>query len=107
MSTINTWYEIYAIFVMMMVIAFIFSEQVLGNHLFDRPFCYFLGKASLPIYLSQVLPLDYVKEHMISYSPWEKTAAMLGLTLLNALVCAIFVKMIGLLWKKYRNTAAF
>lgn len=100
MSTIDTKYEIYEVFVMMMVIALIFSEQVLWNHLLDHPFCYFLGKASLPIYLSQVLPLDFVKEYMTSYGSWEKVAMMLGLTLLNALLCAVLVKGIGLIWKK-------
>lgn len=100
MSTIDTKYEIYAVFVMMMVLALTLSGQVYGNELFDRPVCYFLGKASLPIYLSQVLPLDFVREYVVHYSPWEKTGIMLTLTLLNAVLCAAIVKGIGYIWRK-------
>lgn len=100
LSTISTKYEIYAIFVMMMVIALILSEQVLDNAFFNNSFCYFLGKASLPIYLSQVLPLDYVREYMNEYGPWKQVLLMLLLTLLNALLCAAIVKGVSLVWKK-------
>lgn len=103
MSTMEKKYEIYAIFAIMILISVILSEQVYGNDLFDNKISYFLGKASLPIYLSQVLPLDIVGKYMIEYSAKEKIIMMTLLTLLNAIVCTLLVKIFEGLWKKRNN----
>lgn len=100
MSTMNRKYEIFAVLVLIISIALTFSGQVYGNALFNNKLCYFLGKASLPIYLSQVLPLDFVKEYLVQYNGWEKTAAMFMLTMINAVLCACIIKMVSFIWKK-------
>lgn len=91
MSTAYTRYEIYALFAMMIAISLTLSNQVYGNKIFDRNICYFLGKASLPIYLSQVLPLNYRKAYLKDYSVMEPLIIVLVLTLVNAGVCVLII----------------
>lgn len=94
-STMPHKYEIYVLLVLMIAIALTFSGKVYGNEIFNNPWCYFLGKASLPIYLSQVLPLDFVEKYLVWLDPWEQTITMLMLTFMNAALCAVIIKAAG------------
>lgn len=103
LSTLDTRYEIYAVFAMMMAMALTFSGQVYGNEMFNNRLCYLLGKASLPIYLNQILSLDFVESYLPSYSGPVQTVCMVTLTFVNVAICAGIIWSVGCIRKRVRK----
>ncbi|MCD8078611.1 MAG: hypothetical protein LUE63_09635 [Lachnospiraceae bacterium] len=103
LSTLDTRYEIYAVFAMMMAMALTFSGQVYGNEMFNNRLCYLLGKASLPIYLNQILSLDFVESYLPSYSGPVETVCMVTLTFVKVAIVAGIIWSVGCIRKRVRK----
>ncbi len=91
-------YDLFYIFVIMLVIGLVFSNQTYGARLFDNRVVGFLGKFSLPLYLSHYYWSRLLKELPASVGA---TQAML-LYLLLSVVTAAVVMALSALIKKYK-----
>ena len=65
-SDINTKYSAIIIMCMLAEVTLIFSGITFGNKLFTNKFTVFLGKLSLPFYLSQIFTFNIVKMFFLS-----------------------------------------
>lgn len=55
------YFEIHCVLILMGCLALTFSGQTLGFGIFNQDWAYFLGKASLPLYLNQLAAINLVK----------------------------------------------
>jgi peptidoglycan/LPS O-acetylase OafA/YrhL len=64
-----------------------FSEVTAGGGLFRNKIVYWLGKVSLPLYLTQLIAFTIVKYSMKEYAYTFRIIAVLLLSYLFAVVC--------------------
>lgn len=79
--------EIYCVLAVFAVVVLAFSNQTYGEFLFQNRVCFFLGKLSLPIYLSQlacIYVLQRVQQEAI-WTPGVTSAVAAGATVVLAL----------------------
>lgn len=90
--------------VIMLAILLTFSRQTLGQGIFNNKFVTFLGRFSLPLYLSHYYWVKILKEWLpASMSVGEMTAVYLAI----AFASAALVMGLSALWKKIKPFALF
>lgn len=85
-STISLKYESYALLALALSVSLTMSGQTYGNHFFQNKVVAFLGRYSLPIYLSQMVALDIAEAYFSEWNIVSLSLFVLGDTLLIALV---------------------
>lgn len=91
-------YDLFYIFVIMLVIGLVFSNQTYGARLFDNRVIGFLGKFSLPLYLSHY----YWSRLLKALSASVGATQTMALYLLLSAVTAAVVMALSTLIKKYK-----
>lgn len=96
-------YEITAVFVIFLLVILAFSKQTLLGYLLNNPISDFLGKLSLPIYLSQVACINYINYLSLSQlmTPEEQVELCIKYTLALALVTMVVGDILG--WLLFGN----
>ncbi|MBQ7035645.1 MAG: acyltransferase [Clostridia bacterium] len=85
----------------MIAIGMTFSRQSIANHIFDNKWIFFLGKFSLPLYLSHYYWSNLLGELLPKSMAWGwKLAAYWAVSLSTAAI----VMLLSSLWKKHRKT---
>jgi peptidoglycan/LPS O-acetylase OafA/YrhL len=87
MTKVSKKYEIYLIVLLFISVVLAFSEVTAGGKLFQNKIVYWLGKVSLPLYLTQLTAIEIVKYSMKQYVRTVQIIAVLLLTFLFAMVC--------------------
>ncbi len=91
--------DLFQIFVIMLVIGLVFSNQTYGARLFNNGFFAFLGKFSLPLYLSHYYWANILK--MCLPTSFDKTIATVIYLMLSVGTAAV-VMALSVLIKKYK-----
>lgn len=64
MTTVSYYYEIYTLLIIAAATTITFANIGFGNNIFNNKFIYYLGKLSLPIYLSQLILIELVPSYL-------------------------------------------
>lgn len=88
-STLTAKYQVYILFVLFVMIAITFADVSYGKTIFNNKFFYFLGKLSLPIYLTQLAAIYIGRAYFIEYDKTILYAVTAGLTILFALIVMV------------------
>lgn len=85
-SVIGTRYDVLALYALLIAVCLSFSNVTYGTTLFQNKVCYFLGRISLPLYLSQRAVRDLVRYTCSDWSIPLQFGVIVVLNLLLALV---------------------
>lgn len=94
-STLNAKYQVYILLVLFIMISIAFSDVSYGKKIFNNRFFYFLGKLSLPIYLTQLAAIYIGKTFLSDYDKIVQYSATVGLTLIFSLIVMVVGDMIS------------
>lgn len=95
--------EPYALIAIFFLVAIAFSGVSHGSALYNNKLCYFLGKLSLPIYLSQVAAINFTQKYFADESSDEKLIAGITLTVIITAFVMIAGSVIGKAMTKGKN----
>ena len=96
-------YELYALIAMFLIITITFSSKTYGNKIFNNRVCCFLGKISLPIYLSQLGAINLVDKYFDKQSDVTKVLIAVFITFIFAFIVLIFGNLVAKLFNKKRT----
>lgn len=98
-SSFDQKYEIYAFYSLTIAITLSFSDVGLLNSLLKNKFVYFLGNASLYVYLAQNLAFFFMKKTFASYPLGKKIL----FTFAVDFAFAVAIKIVGDIIKKFTD----
>lgn len=104
LSRLSNKYEVYALALLFVMVSLCFSGQTLDLKLYNNKLSFFLGKISLPIYLSQLSAVYLVNNFMPDNSTLVRVLATVGLTFgIGLVVMVIGEKFSKLLFVKKKS----
>ena len=86
-SNLPREYEFYALITLFVGVTLSFSEVTYGNKMFQNKFFFFLGKATLPMYLCQLSAITIVLKYCVDYSFKMKLIFSFGLLICFSSIC--------------------
>ena len=92
LSCYTSRYETHVLLFLAISIMLTFTGQTRGNRLFDKPFVYWLGKMSMPIYLCQLIGLALVNKFIKTPPVSVRILLVLAITFAVAVVCEHYGK---------------
>ncbi len=99
-SFLDCKYEIIALLALAVSVTFSFSGQTFGNNLFDKKWAYWLGRISVPLYLSQFLGIYIVQYHCPEMRIRYKLLLSFAFIFAATAVCKVAGDMLDRKWKK-------
>lgn len=84
--TFKSRFEFYALLAIYILLIISYSGITYSNKIFNNKFIYFLGKLSLPIYVTQLSAIVFVNNYLVKFSSEIKMLSIFGITMLLALI---------------------
>lgn len=94
-SQLNYKYEIYIVVLLFVMVSVCFSGKTIDGKLFNNRVMAFLGKFTLPIYLSQLTAIYLVNTFFVENAVQERVLVTFGLTLGISIVVMVFGNALG------------
>lgn len=79
-------YEYYAMFLILILVICAGTKESFGSSFFDKPFFYFLGEWSYPIYVSQLISMYIANAFLTSYSMALRIVIATAITVVASLI---------------------
>lgn len=82
-------YEFYALFAIYVLLIISYSGITYSRNMFNNKLVYFLGRLSLPIYVTQLSSIIFVNNYLINYSNEVKMIFIFVITIMLALITMV------------------
>lgn len=102
-TAVPSKYDFLALFAVFFAVCLAFSEQTYLSGLFDNRFVYFLGRLSLPIYITQKVGFKIVEQYFTTYA----IRYQILITVSLALIFGLINMLISEQWMKRINKSHF